>query len=124
MMKQIRVLVVDDLAFMREAIKNILETAGIVVTGEAGDGAEGVDAYMRLRPDVTLMDITMPVMDGLRALSGIRRRDPEACVVMCSALGQQKYVIQAIQLGARDFVVKPFRRERIVNAVRKAAAGR
>ncbi len=123
-MKPIRVLVVDDLAFMREAISDILKNAGIEVTGEAPNGAEGVEAYLKLRPDVVLMDITMPVMNGLRALNGIRRRDPDACVVMCSALGQQKYVIRAIQLGARDFVVKPFRQERIVNAVRKAASGR
>ena len=123
-MKPIRVLVVDDLAFMREAISDILKNAGIEVTGEAPNGAEGVEAYLKLRPDVVLMDITMPVMNGLRALNGIRRRDPDACVVMCSALGQQKYVIRAIQLGARDFVVKPFRQERIVNAVRKAAYGR
>ena len=123
-MKPIRVLVVDDLVFMREAITDILENAGIVVSGEAPNGAEGIEAYLRLRPDVVLMDITMPVMDGLRALSGIKRRDPQASVVMCSALGQQRYVIRAIQLGARDFIVKPFRQERIVNAVRKAASGR
>ena len=123
-MKPIRVLVVDDLVFMREAITDILENAGIVVSGEAPNGAEGIEAYLRLRPDVVLMDITMPVMDGLRALSGIKRRDPQASVVMCSALGQQRYVIRAIQLGARDFFVKPFRQERIVNAVRKAASGR
>lgn len=123
-MKPIRVLVVDDLAFMREAITNTLENAGIVVSGEAPNGAEGIEAYLKLRPDVVLMDITMPVMDGLRALSGIKRRDPQASVVMCSALGQQRYVIRAIQLGARDFIVKPFRQERIVNAVRKAASKR
>ncbi|MBN1685949.1 MAG: response regulator, partial [Spirochaetales bacterium] len=93
---------------MREAITGILESAGIVVAGEAPNGAEGIEAYLKLRPDVVLMDITMPVMDGLRALAGIKRRDPLASVVMCSALGQQRYVIRAIQLGARDFVVKPF----------------
>jgi len=123
-MKPIQVLVVDDLAFMRQAIRDILKNAGMIVSGEAPDGAEGVEAYLKLRPDVVLMDITMPVMNGLRALRGIRRRDPSARVVMCSALGQQKYVVRAIQLGARDFIVKPFRQERIISAVRKAASGK
>ena len=123
-MKPIRVLIVDDLEFMRRAIADILTNAGIDVTGEAPNGAEGIEAYLSLRPDVVLMDITMPVMNGLQALRGIKRRDPKARVVMCSALGQQRYIIRAIQLGARDFIVKPFRQERIVNAVRKAAVGR
>ncbi len=123
-MKSVRVLIVDDLAFMREAIRDILENAGVVVAGEAPDGVAGIEAYFNLHPDVVLMDISMPVMDGLHALKGIRRKDPNAVVVMCSSLGQQKYVIRAIQLGARDFVVKPFRAERIINAVRRAAIGR
>ena len=122
-MESIKVLVVDDLEFMRQAIADILRDSGIAVTGEAPNGAEGIEAYLKLQPDVVLMDITMPVMNGLQALHGIRRRDPNARVVMCSALGQQRYVIRAIQLGARDFVVKPFRQERIVSAVRKAASG-
>ncbi len=122
-MESIKVLVVDDLEFMRQAIADILRDSGITVTGEAPNGAEGIEAYLKLQPDVVLMDITMPVMNGLQALHGIRRRDPNARVVMCSALGQQRYVIRAIQLGARDFVVKPFRQERIVSAVRKAASG-
>ena len=122
--KPVRVLIVDDLSFMREAIRDILENEGIVVAGEASDGAAGIEAYMNLHPDVVLMDITMPVMDGLHSLKGIRQRDRDAVVVMCSALGQQEYVIRAIQLGARDFIVKPFRAERIVNAVRRAAMGR
>ena len=123
-MESLRVLIVDDLAFMREAIKDILENSGIEVAGEAPDGAAGIEAYESLHPDVVLMDITMPVMNGLKALRGIRRNDPDAVVVMCSALGQQEYVIRAIQLGAKDFIVKPFRAERIVNAVRRAAVGR
>jgi len=123
-MESVRVLIVDDLAFMREAIRDILENSGITVAGEAPDGAAGIEAYIDLQPDVVLMDITMPVMNGLNALKGIRKKDPNAVVVMCSALGQQEYVIRAIQLGARDFIVKPFRSERIVNAVRRAAVGR
>ena len=117
----VRVLVVDDLEFMRDAIRDILEGAGLEIAGEAENGETGVEAYGRLKPDVVLMDITMPVMDGLRALGTIRRDDPEAVVVMCSALGQQEYIIRAIQLGARDFIVKPFRPERVVSAVKKAA---
>ena len=117
----VRVLVVDDLVFMREAIRDILENAGLIVVGEAGDGVEGVAGYRLHRPDVVLLDITMPVMDGLAALKEIRQNDPEAVVVMCSALGQQEYIIRSIQLGARDFIVKPFRPERVVSAVTKAA---
>ena len=115
-------LIVDDLAFMRTAIRDISASAGLRVVGEASDGREGVEKYFDLRPDVVLLDITMPVMDGLQALKQIRQRDPHASVVMCSALGQQEYLLKAIQLGARDFIVKPFRPERIVSAVRKAAS--
>lgn len=114
-------LIVDDLAFMRTAIRDISASAGLRVVGEAADGREGVEKYFDLRPDVVLLDITMPVMDGLQALKQIRQGDPHASVVMCSALGQQEYLLKAIQLGARDFIVKPFRPERIVSAVRKAA---
>ncbi len=116
-------LIVDDLAFMRTAIRDISVSAGLLVVGEAADGREGVEKYFDLRPDVVLLDITMPVMNGLQALKQIRQRDPDAAVVMCSALGQQEYLIKAIQWGARDFIVKPFRPERIVSAVRKAASG-
>lgn len=116
-------LIVDDLAFMRTALRDIALEAGLDVIGEAVNGREGVENYFTLRPDVVLMDITMPVMDGLQALRRIRRRDPNAVVVMCSALGQQEYILKAIQWGARDFVVKPFRPERIVSAVQKAARG-
>ena len=117
----IRVLVVDDLAFMRGVIRDILEDAGIEVAGEAEDGRSGIRAYAVVRPDVVLMDITMPIMDGLRALKKIRDLDSRAVVVMCSSLGQQEYIIRAVQLGARDFIVKPFRPDRVVSAVQKAA---
>ncbi len=116
----LRVLVVDDLAFMRDAISDILVRDGFEVAGEAENGRAALDRYREIRPDVVLMDITMPVMDGISALREIRRFDPSAVVVMCSALGQQHYIIRAIHLGAKDFVVKPFRPERIVSAVRKA----
>ena len=118
---QVRVLIVDDLEFMRTAIREILLSAGISVAGEAVDGMDGIRKYHELRPDVVLMDITMPRLDGLNALKRIRREDPLARVVMCSSLGQDRYIIRAIQLGARDFIVKPFRPQRVVSAVKKAA---
>ncbi len=120
-MKQVRVLIVDDLEFMRTAIREILQSAGISVAGEAVDGMDGIRKYHELRPDVVLMDITMPRLDGLNALKRIRREDPLARGVMCSSLGQDRYIIRAIQLGARDFIVKPFRPQRVVSAVKKAA---
>lgn len=119
-----RVLVVDDLAFMRDALKEILTSGGFEVVGEAENGEVGVRRFQTLLPDAVLLDITMPVMDGLTALREIRRLDPKAVVVMCSALGQQKHIIRAIHLGASDFVVKPFRPERIVSAIGKAVRRR
>jgi two-component system, chemotaxis family, chemotaxis protein CheY len=116
----IRVLIVDDLAFMREAIRATLAANGYEVVAEAENGRVAVKQYISLRPDVVILDITMPVMNGLTALRAIRRRDPKAVVIMCSALGQQKYLIKAIHLGAKDFIVKPFRPERILSAVSKA----
>ncbi len=117
----IRILVVDDLSFMRTAIREIIEASGFGVAGEAENGVEGIMLYRERRPDVVLMDITMPVMDGIESLRRIVDYDPKARVIMCSALGQQEYIIRAIQYGARDFIVKPFRPERIVSAVRKVA---
>lgn len=117
----IRVLIIDDLTFMREAIRDILESNGITVAGEAENGRLGVHAYLRSKPDVVLMDITMPVLDGIGALKLIKKADSKAVVVMCSALGQQEYIIRSIQLGARDFIIKPFKPERILSAIRKAA---
>jgi two-component system, chemotaxis family, chemotaxis protein CheY len=116
----IRVLVVDDLAFMRDAIREILEDRGFEVAGEAENGRVAIERYALLKPDAVLLDITMPVMDGLSALETIRKNDPDAVVVMCSALGQQRHIIRAIHLGAKDFVVKPFRPERIESALNKA----
>ena len=112
-----RVLIVDDLSFMRNALKEILESGGYQVIDEAENGQEGIDKYFSRRPDVVLMDITMPILDGLQALEIIRSKEPKAQVIMCSAMGQEEYIMKAIQLGARDFIVKPFKPERITSAV-------
>jgi len=116
----VNILVVDDLAFIKLLLKDLLEKAGFRVVGEASDGEEALRQYQDKRPDVVLMDITMPKMDGLTTLRKILQIDPQANVIMCSALGQQKLIVQAIQLGAKDFIVKPFRPERVVSAIKKA----
>ncbi len=114
-----KVLIVDDLAFIKLIIRDTLEKRGFEVAGEASNGIEAVELYMKLKPDIVLMDITMPRMDGIQALSKIMSFDPNAKIIMCSALGQQKLIIQAIQLGAKDFIVKPFKPERIIGAIKK-----
>lgn len=114
------VLLVDDLLFMRLVLRDILEKEGFKIAGEAKNGAEALALYPKVNPDVVLLDITMPVMDGLTALRKLRNLDPKAKIIMCSSLGQDRYIIRAIQLGARDFVVKPFTPERILSAVHKA----
>jgi two-component system chemotaxis response regulator CheY len=115
-----RILVVDDAAFMRMMIKDILTKNGYEVVGEASDGAQAVEKYQELKPDLVTLDITMPEVDGIEALKRIRAVDPSARVIMCSAMGQQAMVIDAIQAGAKDFVVKPFQADRVLEAVRKA----
>lgn len=114
-----RILIVDDLAFIKLIIRDTLEKKGFEVVGEASNGIEAIEMYSRLRPDVVLMDITMPRMDGIQALAKIMEMDKNAKVIMCSALGQQRLIIQAIQLGAKDFIVKPFKPERIIGAIKK-----
>ncbi len=116
----IRVLVVDDAAFMRMMVKDILSKNGYEVVGEAENGMKAVEKFNELRPDLTTMDITMPEMDGISAVKAIKKIDPKAKIVMCSAMGQQAMVIEAIQAGARDFIVKPFQQDRVLEAVRKA----
>ena len=114
-----RVLVVDDAAFMRMMIKDILKKGGYQVVGEAEDGIKAVEKYKELKPDLVTMDITMPEMDGITAVKEIRNIDPNALIIMCSAMGQQAMVIDAIQAGAKDFVVKPFQPDRVLEAVKK-----
>ena len=115
----IDVLIADDLKFIKLVLRELVEKAGFRVVGEASNGQEAVELYQNRRPDVVLMDITMPKMDGLAALKQILKFDPEAKVIMCSALGQQTLIVQALQLGAKDFIVKPFREERVVAAIKK-----
>ena len=117
-----RVLVVDDAAFMRKMVSDALSGGGHEIVGEAGNGAEAVQQYAALKPDVMTLDITMPEKDGLAALAEIVAADPSARVVMCSALGQESKVLEAIKLGAKDFVVKPFQPARVIEAVGKALA--
>ena len=102
------ILICDDAAFMRMMIKDILTKNGYNVVGEAENGLKAVEKYQETKPDLVLMDITMPEMDGIQALKKIKQADPNASVVMCSAMGQQAMVIESIQSGARDFIVKPF----------------
>jgi two-component system, chemotaxis family, chemotaxis protein CheY len=117
-----RVLVVDDAAFMRKVVSDALAAGGHDVIGEAGNGSEAITRFQELRPELTMLDITMPQKDGLQALAEIMKLDPRARVLMCSALGQESKVIESIKLGARDFVVKPFDPERLLEAVGKALA--
>ena len=113
------VLVCDDAAFMRMMIKDILSKNGYNIAGEAENGAKAVEKYNELKPDLVLMDITMPEMDGIQALKAIKQGDPNATVIMCSAMGQQAMVIESIQSGAKDFIVKPFQADRVLEAVKK-----
>lgn len=117
-----RVLIVDDAAFMRMMIKDILEKNGFEVAAEASNGIEAVEAYKEKKPDIATMDITMPEMNGIEAVKSIRKIDPDARIIMCSAMGQQGLVMEAIQAGARDFIVKPFQAERVLDALHKALA--
>ena len=113
------ILICDDAAFMRMMIKDILTKNGYNIAGEAENGLKAVEKYNETKPDLVLMDITMPEMDGIQALKGIKAIDPSANVIMCSAMGQQAMVIEAIQSGAKDFIVKPFQAERVLEAVKK-----
>ena len=114
------ILICDDAAFMRMMIKDILTKNGYDVAGEAENGQVAVDKYSDVKPDLVMMDITMPEKDGIQALKEIKAKDPSANVIMCSAMGQQAMVIESIQAGAKDFIVKPFAADRVLEAVRKA----
>jgi two-component system chemotaxis response regulator CheY len=117
-----RVLIVDDAAFMRKMLGDVLAKGGHEVIGEGANGAEAITQYQALRPDIMTLDITMPEKDGLAALREILTLEPSAKVVMCSALGQESKVLEAIKSGAKDFVVKPFQPDRVLDAIGKALA--
>lgn len=114
-----KVLIVDDAAFMRMMIKDILSKNGYEIAGEAENGLKAIEKYKELVPDLVLMDITMPEMNGIEAVKHIKAIDHNAKIVMCSAMGQQAMVIESIQAGARDFIVKPFQADRVLEAVKK-----
>ncbi len=105
---------------MRSMLRSILESAGYEVVGEATSGKDALEAYAKLDPDLVLMDIVMPAMDGLNATQALKRYDPRARVVICSAMGQRETVLRAMQAGASDFIIKPFTPGRVLEAVRKA----
>jgi two-component system chemotaxis response regulator CheY len=117
-----RILVVDDAAFMRRMVSDVLTSGGHEVVGEAADGNEAVERYKELRPDVMTLDITMPEKDGLTALRELIAIDPGATVVMCSALGQESKVLEAVKAGAKDFIAKPFEPQRVLTAIEKVTA--
>lgn len=116
-----RILITDDAAFMRMMVKDILTKGGHDVVGEAENGKQAVEKYKELKPDLVTMDITMPEMDGIEALKAIKAEDANAKVIMCSAMGQQAMVLEAIQNGARDFIVKPFQPDKVLDSIGKVA---
>ena len=112
-----KILLVDDAAFMRMMVKDTLTKAGYTDLYEAADGLQAVETYAEIQPDLVIMDITMPNMDGLEALKAIRAKDGGANVVMCSAMGQESMVMDAVRSGAKDFIVKPFKPDRVLKTV-------
>lgn len=115
-----RILLCDDASFMRMMLKDLLVKAGYEIVGEAENGKVAVNKYIECKPDLVTMDITMPEMDGITALKKIKEKDNSAKIVMCSAMGQQQMVIESIQAGAKDFIIKPFNQEKVIEAVKKA----
>ncbi len=117
----LRVLVADDAAFMRQMIREIIEPEGFEVVGEASDGVEVVESFRELEPDLVMMDIVMPKRSGIDAVKEIVAKAPAARIVMCSALGQESLVMEALQAGAKDFIVKPFKPDAVLSTLRKVA---
>ena len=116
-----KILIVDDAAFMRMMLKNILGKGGHEIVGEGQDGNEAVQKYMELKPDVVTMDIVMPRVNGIEAVREIMKKDPNAKIVMISALGQEAMVKEALELGAKDFIVKPFNKDKVLEVINKVA---
>ena len=115
----VKILIADDSALMRSILRGILESNGYKVIGEACNGKEAIKKYKELKPDMVILDITMKECDGLKALGKIMKSDPSARVIMCSAMGQQCNILEAIKLGAKDFIVKPFQKDRVIEAIKK-----
>jgi two-component system chemotaxis response regulator CheY len=115
-----KILIVDDAKFMRMTLSNILKKANHEIVGEGENGREAVELYQMLKPDIVTLDITMPVMNGIEAVKAIKQVDENAKIIMCSAMGQQKMVVEAIEAGAIDFIVKPFEESRVIEAVARA----
>ena len=113
------VLIVDDAVFMRRMLADLFEEAGLEVVGEAGDGQEAVALFEELNPDFVTMDVVMPNMNGVEAVRRILKADPDACIVMVSAIGQESMIVEAMDAGARDYIVKPFRKEDVLAAVER-----
>ena len=114
-----RLLIADDASFMRQMIREIVEPEGFEIAAEAADGVEAVEQYEAVRPDLVTMDIVMPKRSGIDAVRAILEVDPGACVVMCSALGQESLVMEALEAGAKDFIVKPFKPDVVLDTLRK-----
>ncbi len=114
-----RILIIDDAKLMRMTLNNILQKANHEVVGEGKNGNEAIELYRQLKPDLVTMDITMPIMDGIEAVKRIKKEFPEAKIIMCSAMGQQKLVVEAIEAGAKDFIIKPFDELRVAEAVKR-----
>ena len=114
-----KILLVDDAAFMRMMIRDILEQNGFHVVAEAKDGMSAIEQYKKYKPDIVTMDITMPDMDGIKAVEEIKKIDSCAKIIMCTAMGQQAMVIDAIRAGAKDFIVKPFEESQVLEAINK-----
>lgn len=114
-----KIMIVDDAAFMRMMIKDILMKSGYEVIAEAENGKKALEKYKEVKPDLVMMDITMPDMDGITAVKELMKIDPHALIVMCSAMGQEAMVIEAIQSGAKDFIVKPFKADRVLEALKR-----
>jgi len=112
-----KVLIVDDAIFMRALLKDILTNGGYTVVGEASNGREAIEQYKKHRPNVVLMDIVMPDMDGIQAVAGIIEFDPDAKIIMCSALGQQPLVLEALNVGAKEFIIKPFQADKVLSSI-------
>lgn len=119
----VKVLIVDDASFMRAMLKNILVKNGYDVVGEACNGQDAFEKYKSLNPDIVTMDITMPEVDGITAVRMIKEYDKSANVIMCSAMGQQSMVIESLKAGAKDFVVKPFVEDKVIDAIKKITGG-